>query len=595
MEKKKSTKRILSLVLAMALLMTCVTALNHEKKKVLAEAESAVQTASQNGETHESSAPGTSENRSQSEEQNGSETESAKGKSDETLAPESGEETEGSVDKRETAYVMMDADGNVEEVIVSEQLSNTQQEDEITDYSDLENIESTSGNVNFVQDGPRLKWQAKGQRVDYRGNYHGELPLKVKISYFLDGEKKSAAEMAGQAGEVKIRFDYEILQKDLVDGEFRLHPYTLLSGLSLDNKHFSEIEVSSGKILDDGTQTLVFGVAFPGIRENLELETKDSELPSFVEVRAKTDAFSLSSTYSMAFSGLLSEFNTDKATLLQDKISELKLALTGLSGSSKLLLKNLDRASSGASQLDKGLEGLHKGLKKFQTGSESLEAGAEELQQGLAALSAKSAELNQGISSIEASIFASASQQLSQVLGQSISLTPENYAQILEGLSGQMVQAPPESAEAGLKQIAQLKNQLDGVEALVYGISSYTNGVDAAAAGSEKCLEGASALKNGASELKKGSAELLKGSQKLNGGLEKLKDGMKRFDKDGLDRLLSAFRDADVEKLLKNIQGVSEASQKSYLLGGKTDAMSGASKLIFKTGAISIDNSDNKD
>lgn len=121
---------------------------------------------------------------------------------------------------------------------------------------------------------------------------------------------------------------------------------------------------------------------------------------------------------------------------------------------------------------------------------------------------------------MEASIFASASQQLSQVLGQSISLTPENYAQILEGLSGQMAQAPPESTEAGLKQIAQLKNQLDGVEALVYGISSYTNGVDAAAAGSEKCLEGASALKNGASELKKGSAELLKGSQKLNGGLE---------------------------------------------------------------------------
>ena len=37
MEKKNSTKRILSLVLVMSLLMTCVTTLNQQEQKVLDE------------------------------------------------------------------------------------------------------------------------------------------------------------------------------------------------------------------------------------------------------------------------------------------------------------------------------------------------------------------------------------------------------------------------------------------------------------------------------------------------------------------------------------------------------------------------------
>ena len=52
-------------------------------------------------------------------------------------------------DKNETTYTSMDADGNVLESIVTEQLANTGKNDTISDYSTLKNIENTSGHEKF--------------------------------------------------------------------------------------------------------------------------------------------------------------------------------------------------------------------------------------------------------------------------------------------------------------------------------------------------------------------------------------------------------------------------------------------------------------
>ena len=48
------------------------------------------------------------------------------------------------------------------------------------------------------------------QRVQQRlaGKSNGQLPVDVKITYYLDGQEIAPENLAGKSGKVKIRFDY---------------------------------------------------------------------------------------------------------------------------------------------------------------------------------------------------------------------------------------------------------------------------------------------------------------------------------------------------------------------------------------------------
>ena len=70
---------------------------------------------------------------------------------------------EGKTEKDETVYVFTDASGNVEKVIVSDWLKNTDSFKTIDDYSDLKNIENLKGYETFEAAGNNeQKWDAKG-------------------------------------------------------------------------------------------------------------------------------------------------------------------------------------------------------------------------------------------------------------------------------------------------------------------------------------------------------------------------------------------------------------------------------------------------
>ena len=564
MRTTKTTQKFLSLVLTLTLLGSCAAGLGRGQNWVLAETEAAEEKASSESPADQEQA-----------------TEAVSSASELALT------IDGMVDKRETVYVMMDADGAVDKVIVSEQLNNQHQQDELQDLSTLEDIENTSGHESFTQDGQNLTWQAEGKRIDYQGSYQGELPVQVKISYYLDGEPKTAAEIAGQAGQVTIRFDYEILREDLVNDLSYLHPYLMVSSLALDNNHFSDVEVSNGKILDDGSKTLVVGLALPGLNENLGLDRGDFDVPSYVEIIANTDSFTLPGSYSLALSGMFNALQKSSTDDVESKSAELKAALTALSTSSKLLVKGMDGLFTGAVQLGQGIDGLTDGLGRVQVGSENLETGVSELQYGLTQLSANSASLNAGMSQLEAALFATASQQLTQELGMGeINLTPENYVQVLDGLETQLAQAPSPASDAAAQKLDLLRQQLDSVEALSAGIQNYTAGVDASALGSQNLLQGTSNLKQGLADLGKGAQKLSKGSDKLSGGLEKLKRNLERFDQQGIDRLVDSLNNEKVGSFLENLKNLAEASEQTLLLGGKTADMTGESKIIFKTAAV---------
>ena len=54
-------------------------------------------------------------------------------------------------DKKETVFVIADAEGNANSVTVSERLYNPDKLDELTDFSGLDNIENVGGDQSWTQ------------------------------------------------------------------------------------------------------------------------------------------------------------------------------------------------------------------------------------------------------------------------------------------------------------------------------------------------------------------------------------------------------------------------------------------------------------
>lgn len=112
-------------------------------------------------------------------------------------------------EKEQTVYVNADQNGNVEKVIVSNWLKNTDKESTLEDNSELNDITNVKGEESYIQgSNGKLVWAADGNDIYYQGETSQELPVSVKMTYFLDGREISAADLAGKSGKVKIRIDY---------------------------------------------------------------------------------------------------------------------------------------------------------------------------------------------------------------------------------------------------------------------------------------------------------------------------------------------------------------------------------------------------
>lgn len=345
----------------------------------------------------------------------------------------------------------MDSDGKLRKTIVSEQLANNNKEKNLNDISNLKNIENTSGNEKFTQDGNNLKWNAGGNKIQYKGNATSELPVDVKVAYYLEGQKKTAKEIAGKSGNITIRFDYDVKKEEVANGKTYKHPYTMASGLILDNAHFSDVKVSGGKAVDNGNQTIAFGVAFPSMNENLGIDRSKMNIPSFVEISAYTDKFELEGTYTIALSGLFNDIDTTEVSGATEKIQELKNGLNLLSDSSNKLLKGADDLSAGATEFDKGMAAFVLGVNKLQDGSGKLTSGLDELSKGLMTLSANSSQINDGIAKLELSIFDDATKQMRSKTGdESITLTPATYVQVIQGISDNAIATAEKKLRASL-------------------------------------------------------------------------------------------------------------------------------------------------
>ena len=347
--------------------------------------------------------------------------------------------------KDETVYVLAGADGSIQKIIVSDWIKNALGAASITDSTGLSDIENVNGNESYTISGNAKVWDAQGNDIYYQGNIEKELPVGLTVSYKLNGNKVSADEIAGKTGKVSIRFDYDNRQYETVkiDGkEEKIYvPFAMLTGMLLDNEHFRNVEVTNGKIINDGDRTAVVGIALPGLQENLGISKDKLNIPDYVEITADASDFSFGMTVTIATNELFNNLDTSKIDSVDDltgSIGELSNGMKQLlDGSSALyggLTTLLDKSKelvSGINQLDDGAKALKNGAVSVDDGAGQLKAGAAELASGLNTLKGNNDTLNGGAKQVFETLLSTAETQI-KAGGISIpTLTIDNYVQVL--------------------------------------------------------------------------------------------------------------------------------------------------------------------
>lgn len=487
-------------------------------------------------------------------------------------------DADGEMVKEETAYVVMDADGNVTKSSVAEWIRNGKSQDKINDVSSLKDIENTANDKSFTQDGNKLVWDAGGSDIKYKGNTDKELPVKVNVSYYLDGQKMSASEIAGQKGHVEIRFSYKVNDSVESGGYTFKTPFTMASGVLLDDEHFTDIEVEGGKVIDDGSKCVCLGIAFPNLKSNLNTDISALDIPESVSIKAYTDKFEIDGTYTVALSGMFADMDLSDTGSLQDKVSELKGAMNQLSSASNQLVSGASKLADGAATLDSKAGDLKAGAGSLSSGSAELSSGAKSLSDGSAQLAQGTQKALDGTKSLKdgtgalkegSANLAEGSGQLkagTDALAQGAAALEEGYGQIKKGMTsldeglkslssegsnGSAIVEASDKYQARMKQYAEaldekikadpdnkelqeLRKQLPMPNDYTEAVKVYVGGVDNAYAGEQKVSGGLDklgstlpALTKGIFGVQTGAADLDNGAKALAKGASDADDGAK--------------------------------------------------------------------
>ena len=471
---------------------------------------------------------------------------------------------DGEAYKDETVYVLCKNDSTVKDVVVSDWLKNTPALDSLADISDLTDIENVKGNEEYTQTGNALNWSTKGSDIYYKGKTNKELPVDVKITYFLDGKEISPEDLTGKSGHVTIRWEYTNKQKvtKTINGKKTdiYVPFMTASAAVLDTGKFVNVEVTNGKVISDGNRLIAVGAAFPGLNKSLALDdikSLDIELPESFEIEADVTDFEMNTSVTVVSNEIFTKLDLDEnfdVSDLEDKLTQLRDGANQLTEGTAKLYDGISELSDKSGDLTSGINKLYDGSLSLKNGADELNSGAKQLADGAKTLSDSTGKFTTGIKSAK-----------------------DGSAQLVNGLD--LIKDGSGSLYEGLYAAD------NGAAALCEGLDSAKSGSDELVAGFTKVNEGAAALSEGAQQLGGGVGSLADGSGQLKGGTAQLADGAGQLAA-GAETLSSS-----AGQLSQGITGAKSGADQ--LAAGITSAKTGADSLAagasqLKTGADTL-------
>lgn len=535
------------------------------------------------------------------------------------------------VGKEETVYLISGADGTVNKTIVSDWLKNPDGAATLEDASDLEEIENVKGNEKFTKNGNDLTWQADGKDIFYQGTTTKQAPVSEKITYYLDGKEMKPEEIAGKSGKVTIRFDYTNNEKTtaMIDGKEQevYVPFTVVTGMVLDDS-YTNVQVTNGKLISDGKNNAVVGIAMPGLKESLDVDSDDFDgdvdIPDYVEVTADVEDFSLEMTMSAIVNGLqtagtdsidLTDLDdaidtlTDSATQLVDGSGELSDGAQTLwdaieqytDGTQTLsdgigtLADSAPALTSGVSTLASGTQSLASGTQNLLTGTQQIAAGISDARQGADTLNASVQSLATGVPQLINGISAKAQSYGTQGANvdadkQALQTALTDYStNVTTAVATATAQATAQAVQSGedptAAAMAAAQAAAQGVDSSAVMAAVQQLGADAGAQGAAAALneistqlanggltvDNITALANGVSSLDSGLQQLDSGASSLVAGASQVNDGANQVNA-GAGQLNSG-----AGQLMDGVNQLQSGAE--TLVANNADLKSGASDL----------------
>ncbi len=285
--------------------------------------------------------------------------------------------------KEETVYSKLNSDGSVYNTIVNDHIKNSEQNKIIDDISDLLNIENTNGDEELKKDGNKLVWSAEGSDIYYQGESQKELPIECNIKYELDGKEILAKDLAGKSGKVKISIEYINKDKHIVNingkNEKMFTPFVVVCGTIIKNENNKNIEITNGKLVDDGTKTTVIGISLPGLKESLNISTDKIDIPNTIEITMDSTDFELNNIVSYVTPKIIDKNDLD----IFNEIDQIYSKVDELQSSSKKIEVGANDLNNGVQTLNNSVGELNNGANQISNGQSQITSGLNQIQNRL--------------------------------------------------------------------------------------------------------------------------------------------------------------------------------------------------------------------
>lgn len=274
-----------------------------------------------------------------------------------TLAPsetaaESNQVTAASVKKNETVYAKLAPDGSVTDTTVVNWLHfNQGHAVSLEDQAHLSHVKALNGSFKVKADNKKVLISdipKNATDLFYSGQTDKELPLKVKISYFLNGQSVTPDELAGKSGTVKmiIHLSNQTVQEGVnIAGKTIYTPFLSMVSLELPIDKFSNVEAPDGAITVVGETMKLNWILFPYPDSDavLTMRAHDFEL----------DSIDIAAVPKMP---PLTEVNIEgKLSDLSNGLGEVDQALGQVQTGSQQLAAGQDRIASGLTKASDGM------------------------------------------------------------------------------------------------------------------------------------------------------------------------------------------------------------------------------------------------
>lgn len=338
------------------------------------------------------------------------------------------------VEKKESVYTVLNTDGSIKSITVSDNLHSEGGFKDYQDKSNLKDVVNLKSNDSVVSDSNGYVWNSDEKDIYYQGTSKEELPLTFKITYKLDGSEYKAEDLLGKSGHltISIKVNNSSKQSYYVKGRTYNLATPFVTGLTamFDEDSFKNVTVDNGTVTSDSSHSVVVGVMVPGLRNGLTqvldadlIHKLDDFLIDDITIEADVTDY-VSPTIMMAAAtssdAIKDEFSdVDGVSSIFDKLDDLKEATNELIDGSDSLYDGAVKLNDGVGTLKDGAKKLSDGANHLYKGATDLSNGASTLYAGLNTLSSNSSAIADGVKQVADGILSTVNQGLvAQGLGE---------------------------------------------------------------------------------------------------------------------------------------------------------------------------------